>query len=67
MVVSMPADNKVVRISATLISGLTGTSRLLLHPFLISVSLSKGASVSERTEMAAHDTRQITWAALKLW
>ena len=64
MVVSMSADNKVVRISATLISGLTGTSRVLLHPVLMSVSLSTGASVSERIEIAAHDTRQITWAAL---
>ena len=61
---SMSADNKVVRISATLISGLTGTSRVLLHPVLMSVSLSNGASVSEMIEIAAHDTRQITWAAL---
>ena len=54
------ADTSVVRISATLMSGLTGISRVLLHSVLMSVSLSTGASASEVTERAAQDTRQIT-------
>ena len=64
--VLVSADSRVVRISPTLMSGLTGISRVLWHSVLMSVSLSTGVWASEAIEMAAHDTRQITWAALNI-